>query len=460
MNLKPSVQLWAHQETMREQMLNKPKALMLAGCGVGKTLASLALVDSTQAYRVLVITVKPAIRSVWEEEIATYTTGAEVLVLDKGTTKDKAGTLEVVYRIGNGALIVVVNYETARMLPLDDYDWDMVILDESHKVKAHNSQTSIELTRMLKHVPRRVLMTGTAWDDRPTDVFGQIRFLTPVKRGRVWASTVLGTWSEFFEQFVIYREVDNIKIPIRYKNLDALADLIASYLIYVNRDEVLSLPPVQHINRRVTLSSKHMKAYQELKKELVLTLGGDEMTVDNQMVLALRLHQMTGGYYQPDSKQYTVELPDAKAKVEALTGIVEELGNEPFVVFTRFKDDVDRVRSALVNMGITCKVLIGGRDEHLEWRRGDGQALIVNIQAGGTGINLTRAAYAIYYSVGYSNTDYQQSLARIDRPGQKRKVTIFHIIARGTIDETIREMLDKKDDRASELLDEARGRLA
>lgn len=456
--IRSDIKLWQHQEEMADFMVSHPKTLLLASCGTGKTLAALRYLEQINAYRALVVTVKPALRSVWEEEVERFTTGAQTIVLDKGSSGDKAEHLMREYLSGgSNTLIFVVNYETAKLLPLDQYDWDVVVLDECHKIKSHNSAVSEALTRMLQAVPRKVAMTGTAWHDRPTDVYSQERFLNPVKRGRVWASETFGSWSEFFEGHVIYRMLDHIKIPTGYKNLSNIADKLAPVFLRINRDDVLTLPPVQHIVRHVELSRKHMAAYKELRKELVLSLGGGELTVDNQMVLALRLHQITGGYYQPDERTETVELEDGRAKVEMLQGIADELGNEPFVVFTRFKEDVERVRAALKQLDITSRVLVGGRDEHRAWRQGEGQALVANIQAGNAGINLTRASYAIFYSTGYSNTDYTQAKYRIDRPGQTKPVTFFHIVARGTIDEDIRAVLGDKDERADELLQLTQG---
>lgn len=450
MKIKPGVTPWQHQNGMADFIVGHAETLMLAGCGVGKTLASLMAMDRLGTRRNLILTVKPALRSVWEEEVANFAEEDNVLILDKGTSAQKRAQIE---RLGRSQATVVVNYETARKLDLGDFTWDLAVADESHRLKAYDSAQSNTLAGQLAHVPVKIAMTGTAWEDRPTDVFGQVRWLGPAKvpRAKYLGSRRLGSWADFFERYVQYREIDHIKIPVKYIHLDELSREIAEVFHYVSADAVLDLPEKQHITRYARMSDAHRKAYNELKEEMTLQLGSDEITVDNQMVLAMRLHQIAGGFYKPDYGDLT-ELPDGKCKVDTLQGIAEEIGIEPFVVFTRFTEDVNRIASAFKGMGIRHKVLVGGKDQHMAWRKGDGQALICNIQAGNAGINLTRARYAIYYSTGYSATDYIQSLARIYRPGQQRRVTIFHIATKGTVDIEIRDMLQKKAQNAGHLL--------
>ena len=98
----------------------------------------------------------------------------------------------------------------------------------------------------------------------------------------------------------------------------------------------------------------------------------------------------------------------------------------------------------------TARELSGSRHELEEWQDGAGQVLAVQIQAGGLGVDLTRAAYCIYYSLGFSLSEYEQSLARVHRPGQTRPVAYYHLIAEHTVDR--REMNQRADDRGLETL--------
>jgi SNF2 family DNA or RNA helicase len=81
---------------------------------------------------------------------------------------------------------------------------------------------------------------------------------------------------------------------------------------------------------------------------------------------------------------------------------------------------------------------VSGERKDLErWQRGDATILGVQIQSGGVGIDCSRACYAFYYSLTFSLGDYEQSLARLRRPGQTRCVRYYHLVATGTVDEQV-----------------------
>jgi len=111
--------------------------------------------------------------------------------------------------------------------------------------------------------------------------------------------------------------------------------------------------------------------------------------------------------------------------------------DEPIVVFARFTDEIDRILKAFKTAGRTFGEVTGRRKDLDSWYDGKINSLAVQIQAGGVGIDLTRARYAVYWSTGFSLGDYEQSLARVHRPGQTRSVNYIHLIAKGTIDEKI-----------------------
>ena len=79
----------------------------------------------------------------------------------------------------------------------------------------------------------------------------------------------------------------------------------------------------------------------------------------------------------------------------------------------------------------------GERKDLERWQAGDAAILGVQMQSGGVGIDCSRAAYAFYYSLGYSLGDYEQSLARLRRPGQTRCVRYYHLVCQGTVDEQV-----------------------
>jgi SNF2 family DNA or RNA helicase len=107
------------------------------------------------------------------------------------------------------------------------------------------------------------------------------------------------------------------------------------------------------------------------------------------------------------------------------------------VVFCRFRSDLDDVAAAARELGREYAEVSGERKDLERWQAGDAAILGVQMQSGGVGIDCSRAAYAFYYSLGYSLGDYEQSLARLRRPGQTRCVRYYHLVCQGTVDEQV-----------------------
>lgn len=449
MELANGLTLWEHQTRLVGECVSRPYSLVYAGCATGKTLASLAVAVQLGKTRILVLTQKTPMRSVWEREIQSRIVGADCVVLDKGNSNDKAATLRAAWGATSPdrALFIVVNYETAYRLPLELYQFDLAIADESQVLKSHDSIISITLAKKCQWIPHKIAMTGTPWDDRLTDVYGQMRWLNPLtRRGKV-VSSDLGVWTHFFDEYVVYYQKGSIKIPTGYKNKAALASRIKPYFSHVSQD-VLKLPPAKHQYIDVPLSKGHMKIYDEMRKDMIAKIEADEITADNVLVQALRLQQIAAGHYQ-DAEGVTKAIPDGNAKLLALLDIVDSLGGQPFVVFTQFREDIELLQKALK---VSTLRLQGGRDEHQIWQKDNTQGLLVNIAAGNAGVDLTKAAVALYYTTGYSRNDYTQSLARIRRPNRPVPVTYYHIRALKTIDIHIDKALRGKGNVALELL--------
>jgi len=143
-----------------------------------------------------------------------------------------------------------------------------------------------------------------------------------------------------------------------------------------------------------------------------------------------------------DDKRETV-FAGIEHRVNTLKMLVDSI-HEPIVIFTRFTRDVEIIRKAIKE---PIHSLTGYVDNHDEWRNGKGRILVANIGAGSEGVRLERARHMIFWSVGYSNTQFEQAKARIIRAGQKSKTVWLHyIVSENTIDETIYKTLAGKNE--------------
>lgn len=465
--------LWAHQEEMSDFVVNRlltiedieigqgwnkgvisnGYAWLLAGCGTGKTLVAYETMRRLGIKRMLVLTTKAAATQAWVGDAKIHTEGLVVAAPVGADMRTKHKSLSML--VNSDYVVYVMNYESAwRMRDhLRDFGFQMVVADESHKLKTHNSKQSKKLTELCAKIPYKVAMTGTGWDDRPTDVYGQVRWLEPTMRGSYSKSALFGTWSRFFDRYVIYHQHEHIKIVKGYKNLSELQDIIRPFTKSVNSEEVLDLPDALHIDRNLKPSREQAKIAAAMTKDWVVELEGETLTADSKLEQALRLHQIMSGY-MPNAEGIIQPVVPLKSnpKLNEVLAILDELGGKPCVIFTRFRADVTALKTVLADYEV--KELTGSKQEHIEWAAGAGQVLIVNIQAGSTGVNLTRARYVIYFSIGHSRTDYNQSLARVRRPGADKRfpVTYFHLIMEDSIDHEIRTAMKAKGEVADYLL--------
>lgn len=446
--------LRAHQVTMTEFAKKRSYSWWLAGCSTGKTLAAYNLIIETGARKTLVLSPKAALTQAWPDNWSKYTEGLTLLSLVKGATSDKIDQLvaELLRKPEN--LVVSVNYETAVLMAdtLRACKFDVVISDESHKLKSHNSKTSMNLALALNDVPMHVAMTATGWDDRPTDIYGQVRWLAgSYKTGKSVGSRFFGSWTKFYDRYVEYIERDNIKLPQRYINQEELRERIAPFTFYLNTEDVIDLPPEQEVYHQVEWTAELRKVYKQMKNDMLARWNGHTMVADNVLVQALRLQQLTGGYFTDDAGQgHFIASP----KVDRTLDILDEIGGQPTAVFTTFDTDVQALRPRLESAGYRVKELTGRSQEHDSFQRGDGDVIIVNMAAGSASVELTRASHAIYFSCGNSRTNHTQSRWRIRRSGSDitKPITYHYLELPSSIDGILRRSLKAKGEQSNFIL--------
>jgi SNF2 family DNA or RNA helicase len=431
--MEPITPSWRHQTAGVEFALDLPGAIFAVGLGAGKSKMALDLIRCRGHMRILVVT-PLAVCEAWVKQVKLHAPDMRIRVL-AGSVKQKQQMARVwLSEYSPHPKLVVINYESLWRNPFGNWaisaDFECVIYDEAHKLKSPGSKVSFFARRFRQYVPHRVGLTGTVLPNGPMDAYGLTRAIDPV----------------FGNSFVAFRSIYAVmggwqgKQILGYQNQTQFREKLAPIMFMVGR-EVLDLPPVMHVERPVTLPPEARTVYNDVKRQFVADVRDGTITTQNALVRALRLHQLAAGDLPLDGGS-TRELHDAKKR--ALSDVLEEMGDEPIVVFCRFVRDLDRIHVAARELGLTSLELSGRKKELERWQAGDAQVLATQIQAGGVGVDMTRAAYVVYLTVGFSLADYEQSLARSHRPGQERPVTYVHVIAQRTIDQQIYRALKKK----------------
>lgn len=443
---------WRHQVDAFHFAGAKAGALLAHGMGVGKSWVAVQLIVNRRAQTTLILC-PLSVLGVWRREIDKHA-GADiaVLVLDKGTVAKKAADAEKfldAMRRANRPAVIVVNYETAKLGAFAMWSklvpWDAVVCDESHRIKAHDSQVSKYAADVGKQAAWRLCLSGTPMPNGPLDLFGQYRFLD---RGIFGSS-----FHHFRNRYAKLNQMFPGKVDA-WINQDEFRERFALLAHRVTADEVLDLPEAINIERRVTLGAKAKEIYESLRDDLIADIGSGVVTATNALVRLLRLQQATSGYAVADESREEIQIDSAKAF--ALMELLEDIGPaEPVVVLCVFRHDLATVRKLADSLGLAYGEVSGARKDGVNERgqMPEGlQVVGVQIRAGGLGIDLTRARYCVLFSVGFSLGDYDQALARVHRPGQTRTTYYYHLIASGTVDEAVYGALANKREVVEEVL--------
>lgn len=433
------MELWEHQRAGVER-IGAGRPYLAWDMGTGKSRAVVAAIDRFGYRRTLIVCPKSVI-GVWPREFMKACSGVRVVQLGAGPIQRRVDEARRHWHDEPG-VVYVTNHEAVWREPMgsafERADWDLLVVDEAHRAKSPVGRLSHYLVRIGRRARNVVALSGTPMPHSPLDIFAQMRFLRP---------SVLGhSYVMFRSRYAVMGGYQGKQV-VAYRNMDELQTRLEPVMHVVRADDVLDLPDCTHTTISVEMPPAARRIYRTLEQELVAQIeaGGGYITAANAMVLLLRLQQVAAGTVTTESGRST-RVHDAKADALAELLAEDTPADEPVVVFARFRPDLDAIHEASARAGRTSVELSGRRrDIGAVWTPHEpGEVAAVQVQSGGVGIDLTASALCIYYSGTWSLGDFDQSLARVRRPGQTRPVRYVHLVADGTVDETIVEALEKR----------------
>jgi SNF2 family DNA or RNA helicase len=316
--------------------------------------------------------------------------------------------------------------------------WRWIILDESHRAKAAQGRCSKWLAALAASNPeaRRLALTGTPMPNGMLDMYGQFRF--------VERSVFGDSYVRFRARFAECNPMFPSQVK-RYIRQDEFAKITDPFIWRVATEDVLDLPDETHQRIGVTLDPDTMRFYKELERELTAEIGDGTVTCANALAKTVRLRQATGGYARRDGATVSELISLKSEKRRALEDFLEDFGDRPLVVFYVFTADAAEIRDVCRTTGRKYSEVSGQEKSLAAWKAGQTDVIGVQLRSGAEGIDLTRSAHAVFYSVDWSPGVYEQALRRVRRPGQVSSVChYYHLVAANTIDEAIYRSLVNK----------------
>ncbi len=467
-----------------ENMFYFRRLAILASMGLGKTYISLMHIQLMKIllgrpYRALVCAPKIVLRN-WFEETLRFTDLKPVLY--RGTKKQREAIRGDIEN-GNWDL-VITNYEmitprkggTDHAVFLQPGRFDVVIMDEASKLRGLKSenQRCAAMEKVCANIDRRYPLSGALSLGKPTDLFRPFKIMHP---------PVLG--SNYYKFRAQYCRVSpyNKHIITGFKNLDILKERVSPYSLIQVRDECIDLPPRTFSKLYYELTSEQRSLYNRIVNDSVVEIGDDEIVTELAVVKLTKLSQLLSGFilmppprnddkcnvcrhmlnciekniypWQTDCLVYDpgnpVEKPSQRhfalksnPKLKCLSDQLDDIGDERVIIWAKYRLELDHI-SGLLDKKRLSYITPETPDSDVVFREQSDIRVYLGQVSQGIGTTLNDAHIMIYYSNSLDLEHRLQSLERNYRIGQESKVVVHDIIAEDTIESSILELLEAKE---------------
>ncbi len=434
--------------------LHRMTSLGLGGCladdmGLGKTVTLIALHLRRQERKTTAgptLVVCPAsLLGNWEREIRRFAPATPVRRFH-GPGRDLAG-------LDGGADggFVLTTYGTMRRDTerLAGQPWGLLVADEAQHVKNPHALTA----QALRRIPSRgrVALTGTPVENNLSELWSLLDWTTP---------GLLGTLTSFRDRYATAVEGDRDEQAAR-----RLAALVRPFLLRRRKSDpgiAPELPPKTETDQPVSLTKEQVSLYEALVRELMAEIEDKQGIARRGLVMKLLtgLKQICNHPVQFLKEPAGARLGGRSGKLELLDELLDTVLAEggSTLVFTQYVAMGALIERHLADRGVDTLFLHGGttvkrREEMVAaFQNGEKRVFLLSLKAAGTGLNLTRAGHVIHYDRWWNPAVEDQATDRAYRIGQTQPVQVHKLIAEGTVEDRVAEMLRQKRELADSVL--------
>lgn len=398
--------------------------------GLGKTLQTIAFLTSqvTEDSRVLILAPSGLIYN-WTDEFRKFAPQLDLTVVH-GLKANREAILSENHQI------YVTSYATFRQDSelYQEMAFDFLFLDEAQVMK--NAQTKIAQSLRQFVVPAVFALSGTPIENHLGELWSIFQIVLPglLPNKKEFMKLPADRVAQFIKPFVMRRKKEEV--------LTELPDLIE--VVYKNeledQQKAIYLAQLQQMRDRLAQVTD-----QEFQRSRVEILSG-----------LMRLRQIcdTPALFMDDYQ-------GASGKLDSLRDLLLQVadGGHRVLIFSQFKGMLEKIEQELPNLGLTSFKITGStpaqdRQEMTKiFNQGERDIFLISLKAGGVGLNLTGADTVILVDLWWNPAVEAQAIGRAHRMGQERKVEVYRLITRGTIEEKIQELQEQKRHLVSQVLD-------
>ena len=440
-----------YQRYATDFILEHPVSAIFLDCGMGKSVITLTAIQELlynrfDVRKVLVIAPLRVARDTWPSEIKKWEHLDKIQYsLAVGSETERLDALR--QNVG----IYIINRENVDWLinkSGHEFDFDMVVIDELSSFKSYQAKRFKSLLKVRHKIKRIVGLTGTPSSNGLMDLWAEFRLLDQGER--------LGRFISNYRERFFVPDKRNAQIVFSYKPKqgaeEAIYRLISDITISMKSADYLHLPECINNRVEVKVSDEERKIYDELSREMVVSLKDKEIDAINAASLSNKLLQMANGAIYDENKE-VIHIHDGK--LDALEDLIESANGKPVLVAYWFKHDLQRLKDRFKDarqIKDSCDID--------DWNNKRIQIGLIHPASAGHGLNLQiGGSMLVWFGLTWSLELYQQTNARLHRQGQKETVVIHHILCKDTIDEDVMDALEAKDKTQSRLIDAVKARI-
>ncbi len=415
-------------------------AILADDMGLGKTVQTIAVLTARRTKGASLVVVPTAVLVNWQDEISRFAPGLKQVVLNNA--ENRAELLANVAKNGRGTvLLTTYGVMASEIEAIARVRWANAVFDEAHNIKNRQTKSFKAATQI--QADFRIMLSGTPLQNHLTEIWSLFEIAVP---------GLLGSFTSFSERFVLPVERDGDRDQQRL-----LKRIISPFILRRTKTSVLEeLPEKTEVTLRVALSEEEKALYETIRERAEASLSTGDINPVQALAVLTKLRQAACAPQLVDAK-----LPIASSKTAAFLRLAEELieGRHRALVFSQFTSHLALIRKALDEKGVKYLYLDGSntpaeRAKLVDaFETGETPLFLISLKAGGTGLNLTAADYVIHLDPWWNPAIEEQASDRAYRIGQERPVTIYRLIAEGTVEEKILKLHGTKKSLADALLE-------
>ncbi|WP_420169172.1 DEAD/DEAH box helicase [Streptomyces violaceoruber] len=423
--------------------LDRMTSLGLGGCladdmGLGKTITLIAL-HLHRAHPSPTLVVCPAsLLGNWHREINRFAPGVPVRRFHGAdrTLGDPDGGF------------VLTTYGTMRSsaAELAAQSWGLVVADEAQHVKNPHSSTARALRTI--PAPARVALTGTPVENNLSELWALLDWTTP---------GLLGPLKAFRARHArIVESTDTAAGLGNEEAVERLSRLVRPFLLRRRKSDpgiAPELPPKTETDHPVSLTREQATLYEAAVRETMAHIEAAEGIARRGLIMKLltSLKQICNHPAQY-LKEEPTRLVGRSGKLALLDELLDTILSEDgsVLIFTQYVSMARLLSAHLASRAIPSQLLHGGtpvaeRERMVDrFQSAEVPVFLLSLKAAGTGLNLTRAAHVVHFDRWWNPAVEEQATDRAYRIGQTQPVQVHRIVAEGTVEDRIGELLESK----------------